>query len=50
MKTRGELLFSYEWFTVEQLAYLAKIHWVDWDEDGKPFGEGWRHFHERSGS
>lgn len=49
MKTRGELLFQHSWFTDEQRAYLAKIHWVDWDEDGRPFGEGWRHFDERSG-
>lgn len=46
-KTAGTLKFDWAWLTPAQRTYLAKIGWVDWDEDGKPFGEGWRHFTER---
>lgn len=47
MKTNGALKFDPDWLTPEQRTYLAKIGWVDWDEDGQPYGEGWRHFTER---
>lgn len=48
MKTSGRIKFEWAWLTEAQRAYLAAIGWVDWDEDGKPFGEGWRHFTERT--
>lgn len=46
-KTESRLRYRWEWLTEGQRAYLAQIGWVDWDEDGMPFGEGWRHFEER---
>lgn len=47
-KTEGRLRFRPEWLTPAQQTYLATLRWVDWDEDGQPFGEGWRHFTERT--
>jgi len=49
-KTQGRLRFRPEWLTAAQQTYLAQIGWVDWDEEGQPFGEGWRHFEERTAS
>lgn len=50
MKTAGTMRFEWAWLTPEQRTYLASINWVDWDEAGKPFGEGLRHFEERRGT
>lgn len=47
-KTAGTLKFDPAWLTDTQRAYLAGIRWVDWDADGQPYGEGWRHFTERT--
>lgn len=45
--TAGTLAIAYEWLTEQQRAYLARVGWVDWDENGKPHGNGWRHFKEK---
>lgn len=49
-KTAGDLQFDWAWLTPRQRTYLATIGWVDWDEEGLPFGEGHRHFTERRGT
>lgn len=46
-KTAGTLQFQFEWFDEDQIAWLAEQRWVDWDDDGIPFGEGCRHFAPR---
>lgn len=43
-KTAGRLRIEPAWLTPEQVAYLARIGWVAWDDDGHPYGRGWRHF------
>jgi len=48
--TAGTLRIDYEWLTPNQRTYLRTVGWVDWDEDGQPVGEGWRHFTERTTS
>jgi hypothetical protein len=43
-KTAGTLKFEPGWLDPDQLAYLARKGWVDWDEHGQPFGRGMNHF------
>jgi hypothetical protein len=43
-KTAGTLKFEPGWFDPDQLEYLARKGWVDWDEHGQPFGRGMKHF------
>ena len=46
-KTAGTLKFEARWFDPDQLEYLARKGWVDWDEHGQPFGRGMKHFQPR---
>lgn len=46
-KTAGTLLFEAGWFDKDQLEYLARKGYVDWDEHGQPFGRGMKHFRPR---
>lgn len=41
-KTERSMLIEFEWLDADQIVYLAEIGWVDWDEDGQPFGNGMR--------
>lgn len=43
-KTAGALQFQRSWFTERQVAWLAEVGWVAWDDDGQPRGRGWKHF------
>ena len=36
--------FRYEWFDPDQIAWLREVGWVDWDDEGQPFGRGMRRF------
>ena len=44
-KTAGTLKISPGWLTDEQRGYLESVGWVAWDENGEPYGRGWKHFH-----
>lgn len=46
-KTLGKLQIRPEWLTVEQIEYLAEVRWVAWDEQGQPYGRGYKHFTAR---
>lgn len=46
-KTAGTLKFEAGWFDPDQLEYLARKGWVDWDDSGQPFGRGMKHFQPR---
>lgn len=48
MKTAGTLKIRYEWLTPAQVEFLADWGWVTWDENGEPFGQGWKHFAPRT--
>lgn len=47
MKTDSEILIEWAWLDPDQHQYLASIGWVDWDEEGQPFGRGYKHFGTR---
>ena len=46
-KTDSEIKIEWAWLDPDQLQYLASIGWVDWDEEGQPFGRGFKHFGTR---
>ncbi|AMM44246.1 HNH endonuclease [Arthrobacter phage KellEzio] len=46
-KTDSEIKIEWSWLTPLHLAYLKEVGWVDWDDDGQPFGRGWKHFGAR---
>jgi len=46
-KTDSEIVIEWSWLTPTHLAFLAEVGWVDWDDDGQPFGRGWKHFGAR---
>lgn len=46
-KTAGRLRFNPDWFSQGQLEYLAAKGYVDFDDDGNPFGRGYKHFEAR---
>lgn len=43
-KTNGTLLIRPEWLAEDQVAFLAEIGWVWWDDAGEPQGRGHKHF------
>lgn len=43
-KTNGTIVIEPAWLRPEQIEWLAEVGWVAWDEDGQPYGRGWRHF------
>lgn len=45
-KTNGKLKFDRDWFTDEQLTWLEQVGWVAWDDEGRTYGHGWRHFND----
>lgn len=47
-KTASTIVIEPEWLLPEQIAWLAEVDWVAWDEDGQPHGRGWKHFGERT--
>lgn len=47
MKTDSEIVIEWAWLDPDQLEYLARVGWVDWDAEGKPLGRGWKHFGDR---
>jgi len=47
-KTESRMLIQFEWLLPEQVAWLAEVGWVRWDEQGQPTGRGWRHFAPRT--
>lgn len=47
MKTDSQMVIEYRWLTSAQRAFLASERWVDWDDDGQPFGRGHKHFGPR---
>lgn len=46
-KTNSEIQIQYEWLDEDQVAWLAEVGWVAWDDDGEPYGRGMRHFAPR---
>lgn len=49
MKTDSQILIEWAWLDPDQIEYLARIGWVEWDADGQPFGRGYKHFAPRRG-
>jgi hypothetical protein len=47
MKTDSKIKIEYEWLEDSHLRYLAEIGWVRWDDEGEPYGNGYRHFGRR---
>lgn len=43
-KTAGTIVIEFDWLDDEQRAWLAEVGWVAWDEEGQPYGRGWKHF------
>jgi 5-methylcytosine-specific restriction endonuclease McrA len=43
-KTAGTMLIRPEWLKPVTRAFLAAAGWVDWDDNGQPYGRGCRHF------
>lgn len=43
-KTNGTIVIEPAWLRPEQIEWLAEVGWVAWDDDGQPYGRGWRHF------
>lgn len=43
-KTAGRIVIDPAWLADEQIAWLAEVGWVWWDEDGEPQGRGHKHF------
>lgn len=48
-KTNSTLKYKREWLDQDQIDWLAREGWVEWDKDGLPFGNGWKHFEEWNG-
>lgn len=46
-KTDSRMTIEYDWLDEDQIAWLAEVGWVVWDQTGSPTGRGWRHFTER---
>lgn len=47
-KTASRIVIRPEWLTPPQIAWLAQVGWVAWDDDGQPYGRGCRHFAARA--
>lgn len=43
-KTASTIVIEPEWLAPEQIEWLAEVGWVAWDDDGQPYGRGWKHF------
>ena len=46
-KTASRLLIEFDWLDDDQIAWLAAVGWVAWDQAGQPYGRGCRHFAPR---
>lgn len=47
-KTAGTMVIQPEWLLPEQIEWLAEVGWVAWDDQGQPYGRGWKHFAPRT--
>lgn len=43
-KTEKRMLVERSWLDDDQVAWLAEVGWVAWDDNGQPYGMGWRGF------
>lgn len=43
-KTEKRLQYRRDMLDPDQVAFLAEVGWVDWQDDGLPFGRGHRGF------
>lgn len=43
-KTEGRIQYERSWLDPDQIAWLADVGWVWWNDDGEPCGRGWKHF------
>jgi len=48
-KTESRLLIRFGWLDPDQVAFLAEVGWVAWDDAGLPYGRGMRHFAPMAG-
>lgn len=49
-KTASRLLIQWSWLEDAQIAWLASVGWVAWDQAGQPYGRGCRHFAPKGGA
>ena len=43
-KTNSQIKIDPGWLSGDQIAWLAEVGWVAWDDEGMPYGRGMNHF------